>query len=606
MIKVGIPNFSTNPQYSLTNEFKTLLALKDQEKINTFIQEHPTLVNQKLSNGLSPIEFAISQKSTSTIQTLLANNAQINQPNSYNITPLDYMINMKDDHLIRGVFGKLFSEIISYTCESLNKDILTDQRDEVRDFFTKHFSALKNEVHSYQSNTSLLNEKNQFISLINNNELKTLKETLSTCDLNINPHDVFQAVIYAAINHKNDAIDLFHQALGDEILKLRTVDFKDLYHIAAIGDNSELICKLGQWGLIPSNPIDLPGESYSPYFYALMHPTLNTFFALLKAKVPTSSGIDLSSIKREMTQCSKLNPFQFLALRANFHGIPLRTTLDNLHITYFSIDLLLNALALVDFEEESIGNSFKYYLSVAKNLVFAVNSYNLSLSLLNDASSSRFRTFLKISSFITCLGITNFIYSSEILIHHQWVPLTYCMISNVLLIKKVWNDFKKYKVNYQMQPWQTIKVVMQDMLLNAFHIKNIAFDWSALLNANSTAPTSTLPDLSAIVKPSLEKINECLTKYEIPENKTEIKNKFNDLFRCLFLDDSKNLAYISTDYDQKKRIFKQLSTITHVDKCKNALVPIKVIKSAESKTIYEFCHKLCLKYFPWLDKLPKH
>lgn len=470
---------------NLEESFEKHLAANDNVQVNEFITKHPELINKPTSCGYLPVELALTNKNIPLVQALLKSGALLNSSNNKRPSPLDQLILQDNLENLKATLGDVLSRIFSVTHASTKKTSAPAFATSLR-LASTQLNELSQEITRF-TNSAKLKESSPLFEMIDTHQHEALLEHLSQASNKDNSAN-FKAICYAAFSHNNKAVEVFYEVFGDEILKLQTTGLKNLYHIAAIADNSELIHKLSNWGLTTaSNSSNDELGIYSPFHYAIMHPSLKTFIALTQTdlRYPSSIPLELlgySTISHKIA-LMKLNPTQLLILKAYLtNPIPTTSLATKL---YLSIEFSLWALELA-----------KPYLNITQDQLKALNFVSNSLTIgrlvnfLSVAASE-----VKGSSLERTLKITStlFYYSSifsifnnalEPFMSSAYKPLK--VITSALMVKKVFSDFTRYQSAYLFRPISTLTSALKDLFVNALFVKNTFCDYENFLKEAKT------------------------------------------------------------------------------------------------------------------------
>lgn len=583
----------------LQGEFSQLLRSSDTNATAKFISEHPELINERFyDSGLTPAELSLTLKNATNLTHLIKANAHINALNKYQLSVLDQILLMKDSKLLSDVFGLGLAHIFQNTQSEFKSS-------KIESFLMEHaqtqISTIENEIKDFQALAKSSKLKNSLVMSIENNKQVSFDKD------SYKPKDVFDALCFFIMTNQNEAIETLYTQFGDEILSSETTDFKNLYHIAAMADNAAIIEKLHNWGLESDSAITSLAP-FSPTHYAVMHPTLNTFFALINAKVPIPPGAQFSQIRPDSIHLKKqvkeltFSPLQLIILKANLHD-PLK---DTNNFQTISIMLALAELIATKVDPHFLSYEVKVFLALYRSMFF-----------LSEIS----RPFLnyQISPALLIVSIIFNLLDSNVYKPIVELPLIKFSLA-AIMAKNIWHDFKGYQATYQYRPFQTAVKVIKDIAKNFLFIDTAFVDSTPLkfnptnTNFNYNNPTYPNPNLNvtqlsdSVKAVPLETLDKCISVFKIEESKAttycaqiieklnlNLKSTLNCLSKRNWIDlTSQQIDSLSIE--QLKEIFKQTRFLTHPDKCNNSLELCKSIWN-KLNPLYDKKFKKCSNPF---------
>ncbi len=435
------------------------LRENNSTKVVELLEKYPELINIPTSSAYLPIEFALSHKNIPLVQNLLSKGAELNLKmiSSKNPSPLDHVILQDDPEVLKGVLGNILGTIFSITHKNI-KQASAQTFQNALDRAVEDFTFLVKDAKKYETSNKSLNSA--LWNLLSYSPRNLLTEILVENKDNFSNLEVFDAMTYGILNHNNDLVQILYEVFGNKILMLQTTDLKNLYHIAAIADNAPIVDKLTSWGLAQSSDSDAASNElglYSPFHYAMMHTSLNTFIALTHSNLSYPSSLPLSFInaKSIIPNIDKMNlsPSQLFILKAYITD-PLPQTSRHAKL-YLLLEASIWSLVLAK-DLFNYSKTLDATISFVKStLVIARTSYmcsELYKELSDSFSKGLFHALSKGLYYGSIISLFN--NSLEPFLSRFYKPFQ--ILSSTLLIKKVWNDFSSYQKTYFFRPKDTL------------------------------------------------------------------------------------------------------------------------------------------------------
>ncbi|MCH9632599.1 MAG: hypothetical protein S4CHLAM6_09370 [Chlamydiae bacterium] len=462
-------------------DFEKHLLANDDLKTRELIDQQPELVNAPITSGYLPIEIALLKKNIPLVQSFLTHGAYLNHSVESRPSPLDQLILQDDEENLNATLGNILSQIVSVTHANTKKTTPLAFTTSL-ELASTQLLELSQEVSKFQSRTKP-QESSPLFELISSNQYENLHQHLSQLE-DVHAPSIFNAICYAVHTHNNMAVEVFYEVFGDEILKLQTTDLKNLYHIAAIADNAQLIHKLSSWGLkITSNASNDELGIYSPFHYAIMHPSLDTFIALTKTelKYPKSVPLELFEFAKQTSKAAKIkfNPTQLLVLKAYLNNpIPKSSLATKL---YLSFELMLWA-AQVAKPYLGITKEQEKALDFCSNTLTIVRMLSFFSVICDEVKGTLAEKILKTAGIFFYYGSVYSIINNTLQPVMRAAYKPFQIASTVLVVKKVFNDFTRYQKSYFFRPLATLQSAIKDQFINAIFVKNAYTDYKVFLD----------------------------------------------------------------------------------------------------------------------------
>ncbi len=578
--------FPSDPLIDQKKQLQKLLITHESKKTIEYLTDHPELINQPLPSGHYPVEVALSKKNIAVAYHLMANEASINIEANHRPSVVDQLIMKKDAHLNKQFFGEILGTIFANTCNALY-ELKPEEFANIKDIASEQLQELSEEIKKYQQifNEDKTNELIQQILSLN------VKELINYLQLNIdkfNALDVFNALLWAIFQHKNEVVEALHHVFGSKLLTLQTTDLKNLFHIAVIANNPIIILRLAQWGL----SLQLPRQSddlslYSPYHYAILNPSLTTFLALSHAKVPYPKATNFKDKQQPLLFAKKvnfhLNPTELLILKAHIND-PFPQIAHGKKL-YLLLEFFLSGYDLY------ISSSPTTFSQIFQSLRTIVRTIFLYSDLIHPLSNKSYKNIFFTASKILALGGALSFISNQFSSYVEPIYPLYKLISCLLLIKKVWQDINRYHHSYLLRPRDTLQNALYDQLFNLLFIKNLSQDLDLLNESSkrayrygsnffSTAFTSTpscnFTEISPFSSGNMTELSERVANLSEHSLSCAIQKVLKTPFDELATSTPANCfiqSLIAPDYpldsSKQKKFYRELARRIHPDKCNN-------------------------------------
>lgn len=568
MIGKIAPHLFTPTSQDPKKEFAKLLGSRNDPKITQFIAQNPQLIHQPLSSGYTPIEHAIALRNPQSIRALIERGAKVNAANAQGISPFDQLILMKDYALLSQIFSPYFSDQIEEADLELRK---YTQDPHFKNEVQRQIKAIYIQALRLSQNFDVLLDM-KLKKHIEENNLEGLRTSFEAAFNQNKHHEIFSAVIYGIMNHKNQVIKVAHELIQEDLLTFKTTDLFNLYHIATLFNNADAIRLLGKLGLTKYLEKNNTTNSFSPYYFAIISPELQTFEALVDSKLPLPAS---ANIKANFATASKnttqLSPLQLWIAKAHLvDPMPKITFLEKLKtvsaVAYFAMDYFSTVQS----------GLLKDFFSLSYLFLQTTNN----LSLLDEKQSWMISLLLSgISLYLQQSKVWPKVFGANAL---EYLAQILKFISVVSIVQKLKEELKIYSKTFYYRPLQTLKS-FSFKLIN--HSLNLAFilqyfeSSSAPIKQPNQQPKNESPLHDSILDDKIKKFSErlavlskedtrnkiitCYGKYNsLNETQATLPINYQDTLNCLDYQLSTPITG-----NEVHRAFRALSLYVHPDRC---------------------------------------